>query len=126
MIASTKDFIARPAAALDMNASAAVTAARRHRGRPDLTVRIPQGEMNMNSEMPFVTGEAADFVFQLKFENLPDEALRIAKRCIPDGLGLIMAGSIQDCTRLIKKHALDLWCPDPPFHGCPVSAGHRT
>lgn len=62
----------------------------------------------MKSQGIFVTREAAAFTAGLKFDDLPDEALRIAKRCVLDGLGLILAGSGQTCTAIIRRHSLDL------------------
>ncbi len=58
-----------------------------------------------------VTKEAAAFVFKLRLEDLPSEALRIAKRCILDGLGLILAGSNQKCAEIIRKHCLEIGQP---------------
>lgn len=43
----------------------------------------------------FLTQKAAVFTAGLKFDELPAEALRSAKRCALDGLGLILAGSDQ-------------------------------
>ncbi len=61
----------------------------------------------MNPEIS-VTREAAEFTANLKFENLSHEALRIAKRCVLDGLGLIVAGSDQPCTKIIKGQSAQL------------------
>ena len=61
----------------------------------------------MNQET-CVTKEAAAFVANLKFQDLPDEALRIAKRCVLDGLGLMFAGSDQPCTNIVKRQSMGL------------------
>ncbi len=55
-----------------------------------------------------MTGEVAEFVQQLRFEDLPPEALRIGKRCMLDGLGLIVAGSFQECTKIARSHVMAL------------------
>ena len=55
------------------------------------------------AEVTRVTEEAADFVKNLSFETLPREALRIAKRCVLDGLGLMIAGSYEECTRIVTR-----------------------
>jgi 2-methylcitrate dehydratase PrpD len=55
-----------------------------------------------------VTKEAAAFVADLKFQDLPDEALRIARRCILDGLGLMFAGSDQPCTNIVRRQSMGL------------------
>jgi 2-methylcitrate dehydratase PrpD len=62
----------------------------------------------MNSQVTQVTKEASEFVFELRFEVLPAEALRIGKRCILDGLGLILAGSLQECTQIVRKYCRDM------------------
>jgi 2-methylcitrate dehydratase PrpD len=56
----------------------------------------------------FITQEAAAFAAGLKFHDLPAEALRIAKRCVLDGLGLILAGSDQTCTAIVRRQAENL------------------
>lgn len=61
----------------------------------------------MNQETG-VTKEAAAFVAKLKFQDLPGEALRIAKRCVLDGLGLMLAGSDQPCTTIVKRQSMGL------------------
>ncbi|MBI5580361.1 MAG: MmgE/PrpD family protein [Deltaproteobacteria bacterium] len=62
----------------------------------------------MTTQDIFVTQEAAAFTAGLKFHDLPAEALRIAKRCVLDGLGLILAGSDQTCTAIIQRQSLHL------------------
>jgi len=61
----------------------------------------------MNQET-CVTKEAAAFVANLKFQGVSDEVLRIAKRCILDGLGLMFAGSDQPCTTIVKRQSMGL------------------
>lgn len=60
----------------------------------------------MDSNDARVTQEAADFAAQLQFDNLPAESLRIGKRCVLDGLGLMLAGSLQKCTRIVRDYSL--------------------
>ncbi|NIS60388.1 MAG: MmgE/PrpD family protein [Proteobacteria bacterium] len=62
----------------------------------------------MNSQDTQVTKEASEFVFELRYEVLPAEALRIGKRCILDGLGLILAGSSQECSQIVRKYCKDM------------------
>jgi 2-methylcitrate dehydratase PrpD len=62
----------------------------------------------MKSLDTFVTHEAASFTAGLKFSDLPAEALRIARRCVLDGLGLMLAGSDQTCTAIIRRQSLSL------------------
>lgn len=54
-----------------------------------------------------VTQETAEWAAALAFDHQPSEALRIAKRCILDGLGLIIAGARQPCTRIAMEHCLE-------------------
>lgn len=58
----------------------------------------------MDQKETYVTKEAAEFVSKLQYEDLPSEALRIAKRCILDRLGVILAGSSQKCIEIIRNH----------------------
>lgn len=53
------------------------------------------------AEITRVTKESADFVRNLSYEDLPEEALRIAKRCVLDGIGLMIAGSFEKCTQVV-------------------------
>jgi len=57
----------------------------------------------MSTEKTRVTEEAAIFVSDLTYTALPPEAVRIGKRCILDGLGLILAGSFEKCTRILMQ-----------------------
>jgi len=50
-----------------------------------------------------VTEESADFVRNLSFEELPAEAVRIGKRCVLDGIGLMVAGSYEKCTQVVTR-----------------------
>jgi 2-methylcitrate dehydratase PrpD len=59
----------------------------------------------MNSQETYVTREAGEFVSKLQFEDLPSEALRIGKRCVLDGLGVILAGSSQECAEIVRKYS---------------------
>jgi 2-methylcitrate dehydratase PrpD len=52
----------------------------------------------MASDLDQLTGmteAAARFVAELRFEDLPAEALRISRRCVLDGLAVMLAGSEQ-------------------------------
>ena len=50
-----------------------------------------------------ITDEVAAFVEKTAFSDFPSEAIRLAKRCVLDGLGLMFAGSVQDCTRIVRE-----------------------
>ena len=50
-----------------------------------------------------ITDEVVTFVAEAAFSDFTAESVRIAKRCILDGLGLMLAGSTQDCTRIVRE-----------------------
>src|SRR5690606_23389789 len=50
------------------------------------------------------TGAVIDFIHHVRFGDFPDEAVAIAKRCIIDGLGVMLAGSTQDAGAILSEH----------------------
>ena len=65
---------------------------------------------NVYAEMPLdtaITAEAAEFVETVRFEDIPEEALRIGTRCIVDGVGLYVAGSEEHTIDILVDEALD-------------------
>ena len=50
------------------------------------------------------TGAVVDFVQNARFAALPADAVAIGKRCIIDGLGVMLAGSTQDAGRILHEH----------------------
>ncbi len=57
---------------------------------------------------PGITEEIADFVVVLRTGDLSPEIQHIAKRCIIDGIGVILAGSNEPCTRIVLDHVRSL------------------
>ena len=55
-----------------------------------------------------VTREAAEFAHALRFADLPSECVHIAKRCIIDGIGVMLAGSNEPCARICRQYALSV------------------
>jgi 2-methylcitrate dehydratase PrpD len=53
-----------------------------------------------------VTQAAAEFVASVHFDDIPDQAVRNAIRCIMDGMGLFVAGSEEACTKILIDEAL--------------------
>jgi 2-methylcitrate dehydratase PrpD len=51
-----------------------------------------------------LTREAAAFAVGLTFDRIPDDALHIAKRCVLDGLAVMLAGSEQDCIDVAERY----------------------
>lgn len=62
----------------------------------------------MSDETTNVTEQSAKFVETICYEALPVEAIRIGKRCVLDGLGLILAGSYEKCTRILTQFSEDI------------------
>jgi 2-methylcitrate dehydratase PrpD len=61
----------------------------------------------MASDLDKLTGmteAAARFVAELRFEDLPEEALRISRRCVLDGLAVMLAGSEQPGMAPLLNH----------------------
>lgn len=54
-----------------------------------------------------VTKAACAFIEASSYDKLPDEAVRIARRCILDGLGLFVAGSDEESVEVLVKDARD-------------------
>ena len=50
------------------------------------------------------TGAVVDFIQCAEFAEFPPEAVTIAKRCIVDGLGVMLAGSTQEAGRILHEH----------------------
>ena len=52
------------------------------------------------------TEAAAAFIENITFADIPEEALRIGTRCVLDGLGLYVAGSEEQCVRILVEEAV--------------------
>ena len=51
-----------------------------------------------------LTAEAVDFAIGLEFDDLPDEALRIGRRCVLDGLAVMLAGTEQPALDVMERY----------------------
>jgi 2-methylcitrate dehydratase PrpD len=51
-----------------------------------------------------LTHAAASFAATLSFEALPEAAVRLAKRCVIDGLGVALAGARQPGMEPLRQH----------------------
>ena len=56
------------------------------------------------TEPATATGAVVDFIGRARFAAFPAEAITIAKRCIIDGLGVLLAGSTQDAGKILHAH----------------------
>ena len=50
------------------------------------------------------TGAVVDFISRTRWTDLPKEAVEIGKRCIIDGLGVMLAGSTQDASSILREY----------------------
>jgi 2-methylcitrate dehydratase PrpD len=56
------------------------------------------------TEQSGATGAVVDFISRARWKDFPVEAVSIGKRCIIDGLGVILAGSTQDASRILRDY----------------------
>ena len=54
-----------------------------------------------------VTAEVVDFIANARLAAFPAEAVAIAKRCIIDGLGVMLAGSTQEVGHILRAHVAE-------------------
>ena len=54
------------------------------------------------------TGQIADFIVRTTYEQLPEQAIRNAKKAILDCVGVTLAGSREDAGRIITTYVKDL------------------
>lgn len=67
--------------------------------------------LNAYAKMPLetsITQDAANFVEKVTFDDIPLDALHIAKRCIIDGLGLYAAGSEEHSIEILIAEAQEM------------------
>ena len=57
---------------------------------------------------------------QLAWEDLPDDACRIATRCVLDLTGVAAAGSATELSRLVRDHAIGQFAPGPGTRGARI------
>ena len=55
-----------------------------------------------------VTEEVADFVAGIRYDDVSPEIWNIAKRCMIDGLGVLLAGSTEPCARVVRSYVLQV------------------
>lgn len=51
-----------------------------------------------------VTQEVADFIVQTRYEDLPEEVLRLSKQCITDGVAVMLAGTQEESFRVLREY----------------------
>ncbi|MDI7258647.1 MAG: MmgE/PrpD family protein [Thermodesulfobacteriota bacterium] len=60
----------------------------------------------MTAEKAGITQEIAEFIVSSRYEDFPLEILQVAKRCIIDGTGVILAGSTEPCVQIVRDYVL--------------------
>jgi 2-methylcitrate dehydratase PrpD len=55
-------------------------------------------------EQTTASGAVVEFISRARLAEFPSDAIAIAKRCIIDGLGVLLAGSTQDAGRILYEH----------------------
>jgi 2-methylcitrate dehydratase PrpD len=53
------------------------------------------------------TSAVVDFIASTSFTDIPSEALDIGRRCIADGVGVILAGSTTPASEILRAHVRD-------------------
>jgi 2-methylcitrate dehydratase PrpD len=56
------------------------------------------------SEQVGATGAVVDFITRARWQDFPAEAIRLGKRCVIDGLGVILAGSATQGSGILRDH----------------------
>ncbi len=51
-----------------------------------------------------ITAAVVDFIRSAAFDRFPSEAVHLGKRCIIDGLGVMLAGATQDASRILREY----------------------
>jgi 2-methylcitrate dehydratase PrpD len=51
-----------------------------------------------------LTREVANYVSKVSYKDIPPEVTRLARGFILDGLGVALAGSIDECSRIVQNH----------------------
>src|ERR1043166_2133757 len=74
------------------------------------------------------TGAVVDFIARARWNAFPAEAIEIAKRCIIDGLGVMLAGSTQDAGRILHEYVsgTDSRCDATVFGPDPFKSGSSS
>jgi 2-methylcitrate dehydratase PrpD len=57
----------------------------------------------MEARKTEITTQVVDFIRKTSYQAIPPEVIRIGKRCLTDGLGVILAGSTEPCSQIIRE-----------------------
>lgn len=62
----------------------------------------------MSTDKSGITEEVAAFVETIRFEDFSREVQNIGKRCIIDGIGVILAGAAEPCALILRDYVLSM------------------
>ena len=62
--------------------------------------------------VPGLTQYVSEFIVHTKYRDIPEEVLELGRKCILDGLGLALAGSVSRMGPLIRQYVEKLAAPD--------------
>jgi 2-methylcitrate dehydratase PrpD len=57
----------------------------------------------MEAKNTEITGEIVDFICKTSHQGIPPEVIQLGKRCLIDGFGVILAGSTERCSQIIRE-----------------------
>ena len=79
--------------------------------QPFVTQPVPDNrgirKVAMEAAKGGVTSELVNFVVSTEYADLPAETIEIAKRCIVDGTAVMMAGSVEPASTILRELAVD-------------------
>ena len=59
----------------------------------------------MTEKLPGPTQEVAHFVAASRYRDIPEDVVQLARGFILDGLGVALAGSTDECARIVQAQA---------------------
>lgn len=68
---------------------------------------IGDAEMDVRNDAS-VSGAIADFVVGTGFSDLPENVVDLGKRCVLDGVGVMLAGSREPCARIARQYVAEI------------------
>ena len=60
---------------------------------------------------PTVTGAIVEYIQMVTYDSIPEDVRRELKRCLVDGLGVMLAGTPSACSRLIQRYVQESKSP---------------
>jgi 2-methylcitrate dehydratase PrpD len=69
---------------------------------------LGEGRNSLGTEGGKITEKLADFVVGTRYEDFSPEVRHIAKRCVIDGIAVILAGSAEPCACILLDHVISL------------------